>query len=131
MIGRKRRFMADAIIINGLKVFAHHGVLPEEKQQGQLFYLDIELFTDLSLPCLSDNVEHTVNYDEVCTLAERLMTERKYDLIERAAQVVCDGILEAFPQVSEVELTLRKPHAPVKCEIAYAAVRIRRGRGQA
>lgn len=122
--------MSDCIIIKGLKVFAYHGVLPEEKKQGQLFYLDLELYTDLSLPCLSDNVEHTVNYDEVCTLTERLMTQKTYDLIERAAQVVCDGILEAFPQVSEVELTLRKPNAPVKCEIEYAAVRLRRGRGQ-
>lgn len=120
----------DSIIIKGLKVLAHHGVLPEEKQKGQPFYLDIELAADLSLPCLSDNVEHTVNYDTVCRVAERAMTEKNYDLIERAAQVVCDAILEQFPGVNQVELTLRKPEAPVKCEIEYAAVRIRRERGQ-
>lgn len=122
--------MTDCIIIKGLKIFAYHGVLPEEKKQGQLFYLDLTLDTDLSLPCISDNVEHTVNYDTVCSTAERIMTERTYDLIERAAQMVCEGILREFPQVNEVELTLKKPHAPVKCEIEYAAVRIRRSRGQ-
>lgn len=120
---------SDKITIQGLKVFAYHGVLEEEKRRGQEFFLDIALYTDLSLPCLSDRVEHTVNYDEVCACASRVMTENTYDLIERAAQAVCDAILNEFPPVREVELTLRKPHAPVCCEIEYAAVCIRRGRG--
>lgn len=120
--------MADSIIIKNLKVYAHHGVLPEEKRKGQYFYLDITLYADLSLPCLSDNVAHTVNYDEVCSFVQRVMTENTYDLIERAAQVVCDGILKEFEQVQRVEVTLKKPDAPVQCDIEYAAVHIARGR---
>ncbi len=122
--------MSDCIIIKGLKIYAHHGVLAEEKSKGQYFYLDITLNADLSLPCLSDNVEHTVNYDEVCRIAQQVMTENTYDLIERAAQAVCDAILNRFAQVSEVEITLKKPDAPVCCDIEYAAVRVCRARGQ-
>ena len=122
--------MSDCIIIKGLKIYAHHGVLAEEKSKGQYFYLDITLNADLSLPCLSDNVEHTVNYDEVCRIAQQVMTENTYDLIERAAQAVCDAILNRFVQVSEVEITLKKPDAPVCCDIEYAAVRVCRARGQ-
>lgn len=121
--------MSDKIIIHGLRVFAYHGVLAEEKQKGQNFFLDIVLQADLSLPCLSDRVEHTVNYDEVCQCAVRAMTEESYDLIERAAQAVCDAILAQFHDVTEIELTLRKPEAPVQAAIDYAAVCIRRGRG--
>lgn len=120
--------MSDCIIINGLKIYAYHGVLPEEKSKGQYFCLDIILNLDLSLPCLSDNVEHTVNYDEVCNLVRRTMTENTYDLIERAAQAVSDAILEKFSKVSQVEITLKKPDAPVQCDIEYAAVHICRGR---
>jgi dihydroneopterin aldolase len=119
----------DNIIIKNLKIYAHHGVLPEEKQQGQIFYLDITLFADLSEPCYSDDVEDTVNYDEVCNCANRIMTQNNYDLIERAAQAVCDGILGEFPRVEQIELTLKKPDAPVKCDIEYAAVKICRKRG--
>ena len=56
------------------------------------------------------------------------MTENTYNLIERAAQAVCNAILIRFPQAAEVEVTLYKPSAPVKCDIRYAAVTIRRGR---
>lgn len=120
--------MSDCIMVKNLKVYAYHGVLPEEKRRGQYFYLDIALYLDLLLPCLSDNVEHTVNYDEVCSLAHRVMTENTYDLIERAAQSVCEAILKEFQQVSRVAVTLKKPDAPVKCDIEYAAVHIERGR---
>ena len=120
--------MNDRISIKNLKVYAYHGVLPEEKRNGQYFYLDIDLIGDFLIPCLTDKVEDTVNYDEVCNCAYKAMTGNAYDLIERAARVVCDSILREFDKVSEVEVTLKKPHAPVRCEIEYAAVTIRRGR---
>ena len=120
--------MYDSIIIKNLKVYAYHGVNPEEKRDGQTFFLDIILNADLSRPCVSDNVEDTINYDAVCNCAHRIMTENTYDLIERAAQAVCDGILSEFPQVEQIWLTLKKPDAPVKCDIEYAAVKIRRVR---
>lgn len=120
--------MTDKIIIKNLKIFAYHGVCPEEKRDGQTFYIDMTLYVDLSKPCISDNVVDTVNYDEVCNCAYQIMTENTYDLIERAAQAVCDGILKAFERVECVELTLKKPEAPVKCDIEYAAVQICRSR---
>lgn len=120
--------MPDRVSIKNLKIFAYHGVLPEEKRSGQYFYLDIDLYGDYLMACLLDSLEEAVNYDDVCNCAYKAMTGQTYDLIERAAQVVCDSILREFEKVSEVEVTLKKPHAPVKCDIEYAAVTIRRGR---
>ncbi len=120
--------MQDCISVKHLKVYAYHGVLPEENRKGQYFYLDIRIYGDFMLACYSDDVTHTVNYDEVCNCAYRVMTENTYHLIERAAQAVCNAILIEFPQAAEVEVTVYKPSAPVKCDIQYAAVTIRRGR---
>ena len=36
--------MPDRVSIKNLKIFAYHGVLPEEKRSGQYFYLDIDLY---------------------------------------------------------------------------------------
>ena len=120
--------MPDCVSIKNLKIFAYHGVLPEEKRSGQYFYLDIDLYGDYLMACLLDSLEEAVNYDDVCNCAYKAMTGQTYDLIERAAQVVCDSILREFEKVNEVEVTLKKPHAPVKCDIEYAAVTIRRAR---
>jgi len=118
----------DMIIIQGLEVFAHHGVLPEEKRDGQFFYLDIELNVDLSAASVSDDLDDTINYDEVCRIAGEVMTANVYDLIEKAAGEVCSALLEAFPAVERITLTLRKPSAPVCRKVDYAAVKLVRER---
>ncbi len=118
----------DTILIRGLRIFAYHGVNPEEKQDGQTFVLDLDLTLDLSLPCQTDRVEDTVSYAQVRKTVDRIMTAEKYDLIEKAAQAVCDAVLEEYPAVQEIELTLCKPEAPMKAEFDTVGIRIRRGR---
>ena len=118
----------DKIIIQGLEVFAYHGVLAQEKRDGQYFYLDIELDTDLSAASVSDALEDTINYDEVCRIAGEVMTAQVYDLIEKAAGEVCAALLDAFPAVEKITLTLRKPSAPVCRRVEYAAVRLVRSK---
>ena len=118
----------DQIIVSGLKIFAHHGVLPEEKKNGQLFILDIELELPLDEAAATDDLSRTVNYDEVCRLAGDAMTGETFDLIERAAQAVIDRLLAEFPSVHAVTVTLKKPEAPLCREVEYAAVRLRRTR---
>ena len=55
----------DKIIVNGLKLYAYHGVNPEEKEDGQLFILDITAFLSLYVPCQTDMVENTVSYAKI------------------------------------------------------------------
>lgn len=118
----------DVILLRGIRVFAYHGVLDFEKRDGQTFIIDLELYTDLSAAGRSDALADTVDYGEVCKTVTEAMTERSYDLIERAAQAVCDRLLAQFPLIDRVGITLKKPSAPLPCEAEYAAVKILRGR---
>ena len=118
----------DKIIIKGLKLFAYHGVNPEEKENGQDFIFDIEIFANLHRACESDNVEDTVSYAKVVKTVRRVFTERKYDLLEKCAQVVADAILDEYPQVEKADITLKKPNAPVSADFDYMAVNIIRVR---
>ena len=118
----------DKIIIKGLKIRANHGVLKEEKANGQYFVLDLILDVDLSRAINSDELKDTVNYDEVCSVAYNAMTLNTFDLIERAAGEVISAIFSEFPLVQGVELTLKKPEAPLSCKVKYAAVNLKRTR---
>lgn len=124
--------MMDKIYIKGLEIFAYHGVNPEEKENGQPFLLDITLHASLDRARHSDRLEDTVNYAAVRKTVQRVFTETKYDLIERAAQAVCSGILDEHPLVSRVDLLLKKPEAPMNALFDYVAVEIsaERGAGQ-
>ena len=94
----------ETIRIKGLEIFAYHGVNPEEKENGQKFILDIAMQADIS------------------------RAAQKYDLIERAAQVVCDAILENYPKVQSVTVELKKPEAPINAVFDYVSVEMTRSR---
>lgn len=118
----------DKIIIKNLGFYAYHGVNPEEKENGQQFFLDIEYYLDMTKPCHSDNVDDTVSYAKVVKCVRKAFLQDKYDLIEKAAQVVADAILSEFPTITRVDITLKKPQAPVSAEFDYMAVAISRVR---
>lgn len=118
----------DKIIIKGLELFAYHGVNPEEKAQGQTFLLDIALEADLSKARRSDSLQDTINYAAVRKTIQQTFTAEKFDLIERAAQAVCDSILAGYPQVEAVEVLLKKPEAPMNAVFDYVAVELRQER---
>ena len=118
----------DVIKIDGLKIFAYHGVNPEEKETGQNFVFDIDIYVNMTTACFSDNVDDTVNYAHVIKTVTRAFTAQKFNLIERAAQVVADAVLEEYPEVFKVNLTLKKPEAPMKADFNFVAVNIVRER---
>lgn len=121
--------MTDKILISGLKIFAYHGVNPEEKEDGQNFILDIVCGTDFSAACKSDVLTDTISYAKIVKTVRRVFTEEKYDLLERAAQVVADAIFTEYHTIETVDITLKKPEAPIKADFDYVGVNIFRKRG--
>lgn len=117
----------DRIYIKGLRVYAFHGVKPEEQEKGQPFELDITLGVDLRPASESDALSDTINYSAVTKLVIATMQAEKNALIERAATRVAETILSAFP-AEEVTVLLKKPRAPVAADFDYMAVEITRRR---
>lgn len=109
MIRRTR----DFIKIQNLKIYAYHGVLEEEKKNGQEFFVNIKLYMSLRKPGLSDTLEDAVNYDEVCTLVTEVFAKEVYNLIEKTAEKTVETLLNRFPALEAVEMELRKPSAPI------------------
>jgi dihydroneopterin aldolase len=120
--------MSDRIIIKDLQVFALHGVLPEEARLGQRFTVDVTAYLDLSPAGESDDYERTVGYDALTRLVVETLTQRRFFLIEAAAEAVAGTILAAFPAIERVAIELRKPSAPIDAIFSYVAVAIERPR---
>ena len=118
----------DKIYINDLKVFAYHGVNPEEKEDGQNFYLDLEISLDISKACKTDDLNDTVSYAKIIKTVIRVMTAEKYDLLEHTAQVVVDAIFAEYEKVEKIKIKLKKPEAPIKADFGYVAVELERTR---
>lgn len=122
MIRRTR----DFIKITNLEIYAYHGVLEEEKQKGQVFFVNLKLYIPMRKPGLSDALKDAVNYDEVCTLVVDVFTREIYDLIEKAAEKTVEALLKQFPAIEAVKMELRKPDAPITCKPEDVLVNIYR-----
>lgn len=117
----------DQIKIENLEVYAYHGVFPEEKEKGQKFYINATLESDLRKAGRTDDLTASTHYGEVALLLHEKMTEKSYDLIERAAEVCAEAVLLQFPLVRSITLELRKPEAPIPLPFESVSVVIHRG----
>ena len=120
--------MTDTVFVTGLAVHAYHGVMDHEATVGQTFRLDLVLDVDLSAASRSDKLAHTVGYDQIVNVASLAFCTRRHRLVEAAAGAVAEAVLSRFPQVSRVQVTVHKPHAPIAATFADVGVTIIRGR---
>lgn len=118
----------DRITVTGIEVFAHHGVLPHERELGQRFVIDLTLELDLAPAAASDDVADTVHYGELAAEVAALVARDPVDLIETVAERVASRCL-ADARVAAVEVTVHKPAAPLPVVAAEVAVSVRRERG--
>ena len=116
----------DKIIIENFEVLACHGVNPEEKFNKQRFVFCAVLGVDIRRAAESDDLNKTVSYAAVKKYIQALCEGRCFDLIETLAARLADGILKAFPLVRDIELTVKKPDAPMSGKFDYVAVSVKR-----
>ena len=122
-----RRQPEDRIAIRGIEVFARHGVLASEKENGQTFLVDVELFLDLSEAVLSDRLEDTVDDGELAQRIHDIVASERWDLIEKVAGRVAEVAMQDR-RVSQVNVTVHKPEAPIAVSFGDLAVTLPRTR---
>jgi dihydroneopterin aldolase len=117
----------DRIEVVGLEVWAHHGVLPHERELGQRFLLDVVVEVGLSAAMRSDDLDDTVDYGTLATRVRDVVTGESHQLIERVAQRVLDVCFED-DRVGAAEVTVHKPSVPLTVPAAEVRVVVRRER---
>ena len=117
----------DIIRIDNLEVYAYHGAYDEEKEKGQYFYVNAELYTNTRKAGMNDDLDASTNYGTVCDFIHDFMTKHTYDLIETVAEQLSQALLLEFKLVKSVLLEIRKPHAPIEKEFESVSVEIERG----
>lgn len=117
----------DIIRIDNLEVYAYHGAYDEEKEKGQYFYVNAELYTNTRKAGMNDDLDASTNYGTVCDFIHDFMTKHTYDLIETVAEQLAQALLLEFKLVKSVLLEIKKPHAPIEREFEFVSVEIERG----
>lgn len=121
----------DKIIIEDLKVFAHHGVFDFEKENGQNFYISTWLDINLQKASLSDDLSDTVSYADVVEKIKEYVSANTFDLIETLAEGISNLILDNFSPVKAATVEVKKPEAPIDADFKCVSVKIKRERHKA
>ncbi|CAG7844309.1 Dihydroneopterin aldolase [Pseudoclavibacter triregionum] len=119
----------DRIGFRRLHVRAHHGVHDHEREQGQDFYVDCEVWADTRAAARSDDLEDTVHYGKLMRAIHASAAAEPVDLLETVAErlvAVCFG----FRGVQAARVTIHKPQAPVPLDFGDLSVSILRRRDE-
>ena len=114
----------NRISLKNIKAFGYTGCLREEKENGQYFYVSVDMFLKDIPGAVSDDLTGTVDYSKVYKIAEEEVKTNRFDLIEHLAFVIGRKIIEAYDLIDSVSVTVSKPDAPIEGEFDTAEVMI-------
>jgi dihydroneopterin aldolase len=117
------------IEVQGLSLYTHHGVTAAEREIGQRLVLDIRLEVGECDATVTDLVEDTVDYGEVCTVVALAAQQRSYKTLERLCSAIADRLLGDFA-AEEVWVKASKPEPPIALPVQEVSVEVwRQARG--
>ena len=116
------------IRIKNAVFYAYHGVKQDEQNLGGKFEIDVDIVCDMAGAAAADSLKHTVDYEKVYNYLQKVVTAKKYYLLEALGHEIAKGLLNEFKGIDEVLVRVRKPHPPVKGVVDHIEVEINRKR---
>jgi dihydroneopterin aldolase len=114
---------AVTIEITGLSLYTHHGVEEAERQVGQRLIFDLSFEVGECDATVTDRVEDTVDYADVCQQVALAAQERSYKTLERLCSAVADRMIERYGADS-VTVRAAKPEPPIPLPVEEVSVEI-------
>lgn len=115
--------MNSRIFIAGLRMRACHGVLPQERIVGGDFEVNLSVEYDISRAMATDDVADTLSYADLSDLVRREMAVPS-NLLEHVAGRIAKAIIERWPQVQSVSLSITKLNPPMGADCDGAGVEL-------
>jgi 7,8-dihydroneopterin aldolase/epimerase/oxygenase len=115
--------------LRGISIYTHHGVSDAEQEVGQRLEFDLSFDVPDCDAVLTDRIEDTIDYSEVCDIVVLAATERSYRTLERLAQVIGQRLVERYGCES-VRVRASKPEPPLPLSIQEVGVEVTQERNE-
>jgi 7,8-dihydroneopterin aldolase/epimerase/oxygenase len=111
------------IEIAGLSLYTHHGVTEAEREVGQRLVVDVRMDVGESDATLTDRLEDTVDYGQVCQTVALVAQQRSYRTLERLCAAIADRLLDQFG-LESVWVKAAKPEPPIPLPVEEVSVEV-------
>lgn len=100
------------IYLQGIQIYAYHGVLTQENKVGSYFYIDIDIKTDFSHASQTDELDGTINYAEIYSCIKKEM-KTPSKLLENVIRRIAKRLFDKFPSIEEIDIKISKENPPM------------------
>jgi 7,8-dihydroneopterin aldolase/epimerase/oxygenase len=120
---RQEAAEAVTVEITGLSLYTHHGVSEAEREIGQRLVLDLRLDIGESDATVTDSIEDTVDYGEVCQLVALIAQQRSHKTLERLCSSIANRLLADY-DLEGVWVKATKPEPPIPLTVDEVSVEV-------
>ena len=113
----------SVIFIDRMRLYAYHGVMPQERQVGGWFIVSLRVHYNITRAIQTDCVDHTLNYADLSLLVENEMA-RPSQLLEHVVGRIANRVVEQYSEVTEVNIRLVKENPPMGVNCQGAGVEL-------
>jgi dihydroneopterin aldolase len=114
---------AVTIEITGLSLYTHHGVSAAEREVGQRLVIDLRLDVGQTDATVTDSIEDTIDYDEVCQLVALIAQQRSHRTMERLCGAIANRLLADY-ELEGVWVKATKPEPPIALSVDEVSVEV-------
>lgn len=115
--------VSTRIYVKNLRLYAYHGVLPQERVVGNHYVLNVTISYPFMQAMTTDCVEHTLSYADVCAVLTEVMRAPSH-LLEHVAGRMGNALVKAFPEIEELWIDVRKENPPMGVDCDGAGVQL-------
>lgn len=113
--------MNTSVFVERLRIYAHHGVLEQERKIGNLFEVSVKVTYDFKSTLHHDEIDRVINYVEVVDIVKEVMAEPA-NLIETVAMRITDAIRARWVEAEcGGRVVVTKVHPPFATPCAGAS----------
>jgi 7,8-dihydroneopterin aldolase/epimerase/oxygenase len=109
--------------VTGLSLYTHHGVSEAEREVGQRLVLDLRLDIGETDATVTDSIEDTVDYAEVCQLVALIAQQRSHKTLERLCSTIANRLLADY-DLESVWVKATKPEPPIALSVDEVSVEV-------
>lgn len=113
--------MKHTIEVNGIKLYAFHGCLPEEEKIGGHYSVDVMLNTNFSEAAINDDLKNTIDYVDINRIVCEEMAIRS-KLIEHVGQRIINRIKTEIQNIHFIRIKVIKICPPINGDVDNVAI---------
>ncbi len=105
--------------IQNMMFYGFHGIYEYEREQGQKFYVDVEVETKDDKVAETDDVKDGADPAAVYSIVRDAVENKRFQMIEALAAHVGDMLLSKHDHFARVTTRVRKPAVPISGPLDY------------